>query len=75
MNYTTKEEFIRDAIRFRFNWLKGDKECLEIPREQYEKLNCAVKEMEKPFHDAEHFINSQISDLLEKYEEYKKSRS
>ena len=30
MGYTTKEEFVRDAIRFRLTWLKGDNECLEI---------------------------------------------
>jgi hypothetical protein len=43
--YTTKEEFVRDDIRFRLTWLKDDNECLEIPREQYEKLNEVVKEV------------------------------
>jgi hypothetical protein len=40
--YTTKEEFVRDAIHFRLTWLKGDNECLEIPREKYEKLDEAI---------------------------------
>lgn len=74
MGYTTKEEFVRNAIRFRLTWLKGDNECLEVPREQYEKLNEAVTEMDTPFHDAVHFINSQINEILEKYEEYKKNK-
>jgi hypothetical protein len=39
MGYTTKEEFVRDAIRFRLTWLKGDNQCLEIPKDQFEKLN------------------------------------
>jgi hypothetical protein len=73
MGYTTKEEFVRDAIRFRLNWLKSGNECLEIPRDQYEELNEAVKEMDLPFRTAEQFINSQIDAILEKYEEYKKS--
>jgi hypothetical protein len=64
LGYTTKEEFVRDAIRFRLTWLKGDNECIEIPREQYEKLNEAVKEMDTPFNDADHFINSQINEIL-----------
>ena len=72
LGYTTKEEFVRDAIRFRLTWLKGDNECLEVPRDQYEKINEAVKEMNTPFRDVGHFINKQMSDLLEKYEEYKK---
>ncbi|MGD0204138.1 MAG: hypothetical protein ABSC20_09580 [Candidatus Bathyarchaeia archaeon] len=75
MGFTTKEEFVRDAIRFRLTWLKGDNQRLEISREEYEKVNEAVKEMDTPFRDAEHFINSQMNELLEKYEEYKKSKS
>ena len=27
MGYTAKEEFVRDAIRFRLTWLKGDNQC------------------------------------------------
>jgi hypothetical protein len=74
LGFTTKEEFVRDAIRFRLTWLKGDNECLEIPREQYEKLDEALKEMGTPFHNADHFINNQINEILEKYAEYKKSK-
>jgi len=73
MGYTTKEEFVRDAIRFRLNWLKSGNECLEIPREQYEELNEALKEMDMPFRTADQFVNSQIDAVLEKYEEYKKN--
>ena len=38
MGFTTKEEFVRDAIRFRLSWLRGNNECIEVPREQYEKI-------------------------------------
>jgi hypothetical protein len=72
MGYTTKEEFVRDAIRFRLDWLRSGNECVEVPRQQYEELNEAVKEMDMPFHTAEQFIISQIDAVLEKYEEYKK---
>lgn len=74
MDFTTEGEFVRDAIRFRLTWLKGDNECLEIPREQYEKLDEALKEMDTPFHNADHFINNQINEILEKYAEYRKSK-
>ena len=74
MGYTTKEEFVRDAIRFRLTWLKGDNQCLEIPKDQYEKLTEALEEMDMPFHSAEQLINSQINEILEKYEEHKKSK-
>ncbi len=74
MGYTTKEEFVRGVIRFRLNFLKSGNEFLEIPRQQYEELNEAVKEMDLPFRTAEQFINNQIDAVLEKYEEYKKSK-
>jgi hypothetical protein len=74
LGYTTKEEFVRDAIRFRLNWLKSGNEFLEIPREQYEELNEALKEMDMPFRNADQFVNSQIDAILEKYEEYKKTK-
>lgn len=64
LGFTTKEEFVRDAIRFRLTWLKGDNECLEIPREEYEKVNEAGKEMDRPFRDADHFISNQINEIL-----------
>ena len=74
LGFTTKEEFVRDAIRFRLTWLKGNNESIEIPREQYEKLEVALKEMDLPFLSPDHFINNQVNELLEKYDEYQKSQ-
>ena len=74
LGFTTKEEFIRDAIRFRLSWLSQEKECVEIQREQYDLLDEAVKEMNTPYHTAEGFINGQIEDALAKYEEWKQAR-
>jgi hypothetical protein len=74
MGFTTKEEFVRDAIRFRVSWLKGNNQCVDVPRDQYEKLENALKDMDLPFFSPQHFINSQINELLEKYEEYQKSQ-
>jgi hypothetical protein len=74
MGFTTKEESARDSIRFRLTWLKGDNECLEIPRDQYKKLDEAMKEMVTPFHNADHFINSQMNEFLEKYKESKRTK-
>ncbi|MCW4047937.1 MAG: hypothetical protein NWE99_10355 [Candidatus Bathyarchaeota archaeon] len=72
--FTTIEEFVHDAMRFKLTWLKSDNQCLEIPREDYEKLDEAVKKMDTPFQDAEDFINSQIRKTLEKYEDYTNER-
>ena len=75
LGYTTKEEFVRDAVRFRLQWLKNDTMCLEIPKDQYEELDKAVQEMNLPFNTVEQFIDYNISQVLDKYEEYKKTRA
>lgn len=74
LGFTTKEEFIRDAIRFRLAWLSQKTEYVEIEKEQYALLDEAVREMNTPYRSAEGFINAQISEVLEKYEEWKRAR-
>ena len=68
--YTRKEEFIRQAIRFLLKWESEKYEYIEVPREKYERLNEAIKEMNTPFYSAEEFINQQIDEVLEKYERW-----
>jgi hypothetical protein len=74
LGFTTKEEFIRDAIRFRLAWLGQETEYVEIEKEQYALLDEAVREMDTPYRSAEGFINAQIGEVLEKYEEWKHTR-
>lgn len=74
LGYTTREEFIRDAVRWRLRFLKGDYEYLEIPKAEYEKLQQALRDMETPFLGASDFIEHQIKNLLEKYKEWVKQR-
>lgn len=70
LGYTTREEFIRDAVRWRLRFLKEEYEYIEIPKEEYEKLQQAIKELETPFLSVNDFIEHQIKTLLDKYEEW-----
>jgi hypothetical protein len=72
LGFTTKEEFIRDAIRFRLSWFKQEWEYIEMPKELYETLEDALKEMDTPFRTVEDFMNTQAKEVVEKYEEWKK---
>ena len=74
LGFTTKEELIRDAIRFRLTMLKGEYELVEIPREDCEQLEEALKEMSTLYRNAEEFVVGQVREALEKYEEWKQSR-
>ena len=73
LGYTTREEFIRDAIRFRLAWLGQEHEYIEIPKEQYDLLNEAIKEMNTSYRNTEDFINIQVKEALDKYEEWKRA--
>jgi len=68
--YTTREELIREAIRFLLKWESEEYEYIEIPKQKYDKLNQAVKDMDMPYYNAAEFIEDQIDKALEQYEEY-----
>jgi hypothetical protein len=68
LGFTTREEFIRDAARWRLKFLNENSEYVEIPRDKYERLESAVKEMNTPYRGALDFIHSQIDEVLEKYD-------
>jgi len=74
LGYTTKEEFIRDATRARLRQLAGEYETIEIPKEDYEKLEKALKEMNAPYLNVTDFIYEKIKEVLLKYEELKTKR-
>jgi len=54
--------------------LSQEYEYIEIPKEQYEQLNEAVKEMSTPYYSAGDFINTQIKESSEKYQEWKRQK-
>ncbi|MEM2506991.1 MAG: ribbon-helix-helix domain-containing protein [Nitrososphaeria archaeon] len=66
--YTRREEFIRQAIRFFLKWESEEYEYIEIPKDKYDKLNRAVKEMKMPYYSAAEFIEDQIDKALQQYE-------
>ena len=74
LGFTTKEELMRDAIRFRLTMLKGEYKLVEISREDCEQLEEALKEMSTLYRNAEEFVVGQVREALEKYEEWKQSR-
>jgi metal-responsive CopG/Arc/MetJ family transcriptional regulator len=74
LGYTTREEFIRDAVRWRLRILREGYECLEVSKEEYERLQQAMKDMGMPFVSVDNFVEEQIKSLLEKYAEWLKQR-
>ncbi|HVP93442.1 MAG TPA: hypothetical protein VMS94_06875 [Acidobacteriota bacterium] len=74
LGYTTREEFIRDAVRWRLRILKEGYECLEVPKEEYERVQQAMKDMGMPFLSVDDFLEQQIKSVLEKYAEWTRQR-
>jgi len=63
-------EFIRNTVRWRLRFLKGEYGYVEISKGDYEKLQQTIKDMEMPFLSVSDFIDQQIKSLLEKYAEW-----
>ena len=74
LGYTTREDFVRDALRRRLEQLAGEFEYIIVPREDYEKLEEAINEMNAPFRNAADFVRKQIEEIIEKCEELKKTK-
>jgi hypothetical protein len=74
LGFTTKEELIRDAVRYRLTMLKGEYQFIEVPKEEYDQLEIALEEMNRPYRSTEEFVIKQMREALEKYEEWKQSR-
>jgi len=74
LGFTTKEELIRDAVRYRLTMLKGEYQFIEVPKEEYDQLEIALEEMNVPYRSTEEFVIEQMRGALEKYEEWKRSR-
>ena len=68
LGFTTREEFMRDAARWRLNLFRENTEYVEVPKDKYERLKAALKEMNAPYLSAADFIEKQIDEALEKYE-------
>lgn len=64
LGYISREEFVKEAIRFKLRMLRDRKEYIEIPKEKYEKLNHALKEMNTPYSHFNGYIHRQIETLL-----------
>jgi hypothetical protein len=74
LGYTTREEFIRDAIRYRLRFLRDQYEYIEIPMEEYEKLQQAIHDMDTGFLSVDDFIDQQVRSLLEKHQAWAKQK-
>ena len=72
LKYTTKEEFLQDAARWRLKSLSDKIEYVKMRKGVCEKLEHAIKEMDLPFAGVRDFIEEQIKNALEKYDEWKK---
>jgi hypothetical protein len=47
---------------------------VEIPKDDYERLLSAIKEMALPVYNPAEFINQQVKNALEKYEEWRQQK-
>jgi Arc/MetJ-type ribon-helix-helix transcriptional regulator len=74
LGYTSREEFIRDAIRKELRLTKEQYTCIEVPKEEYEKMQQALNDLDTHFLSVDDFVNQQIRNLLQKHQEWIKEK-
>lgn len=74
LGYTSREEFIRDAIRTQLRFIKDQYTYVEIPKEEYDKVQQALQDLGTEFLSVDDFVNQQIRVLLEKHQEWGKQK-
>ncbi len=74
LGYTSREEFIRDAIRSQLRFARDEYAYIEIRKDEYEKLQQAIADLDTEFLSVEDFINQQIKKLLQKHQEWASER-
>lgn len=74
LGYTSREEFIRDAIRTQLRYKKDQSALVEIPQEDYDHAQQALEDLGTEFLNVEDFINQQIRSLIQKHQEYSKQK-
>jgi len=72
--YTSREEFIRDAVRTQLRLIKDQYTYVEISKDEYEKLQQALADLDTEYLSADDFISQQIRKLLLKHQEWAKEK-
>ncbi len=70
LGYTSREEFIRDAIRTQLKFKKDQYTYVEVPKEEYDRMQQALQDLNTDYLSVEDFINAQIRNLLQKHQEW-----
>jgi Arc/MetJ-type ribon-helix-helix transcriptional regulator len=74
LGYTSREEFIRDSIRTQLRFAKDQYTYVEVPKEEYDKIQQAITDLGTEFLSVDDFINQQIHNLLSKHQEWAKQK-
>jgi Arc/MetJ-type ribon-helix-helix transcriptional regulator len=74
LGYTSREEFIRDAIRTQLRFIKDQYTYVEVPKEEYERMQQALKDLDTEFLSVDDFINQQVRNLLQKHQEWARQK-
>jgi Arc/MetJ-type ribon-helix-helix transcriptional regulator len=64
LGYTTKEEFVREAIRFKLDWHRDEYEYFQISKEELEKLDVMMDALGAPA-SAKEAIREAIDNAIE----------
>ena len=74
LGFASKEDFLKDAARFRMRYLSQEYEHVELLREKYDRGERLIQEAGMPFLGVADYLEQQLDALLKKYEEWESRR-
>jgi hypothetical protein len=74
LGFVAREDFLKDAARFRLRYLSQEYEHVELPRKKTDRGEELIGEAELPFLGVADFLEQQLDALLKRYEEWQGRR-
>jgi len=74
ISYRSKENFLTDSSKRLLKYYRKEIKRIKIRRKLYQKVETAIRELNLPFTDVNHFFEEQTDKLLEQYDQWKEQK-
>jgi hypothetical protein len=74
LGFTTRDEFFREAARWTLKSYDEDIECINVPKQMYEKTKAAIEDLNLPFMGVDDFVEEQMKKLHEQHDQWKEQK-
>jgi Arc/MetJ-type ribon-helix-helix transcriptional regulator len=74
LGYSSKEEFLFEAVRQLLKYYCEDIESIKVHRHLYEKAKTSIEDLDLPFISVDDFVEEQLKKLHEQHDQWKEQK-